>query len=78
MVLHDLESAQSVCFDGDVGDPNVRNTLPALEDESFRQQQGEDVCKTIQTVMLLGTLTSNSTSKHQLDFHATASNKTTP
>ena len=78
MALYDLESSQSVLFDGDVGDPNMRNPLPVLKDESFRQQQGEDECKTIQSAMLLGTLTSNSTSKQQLDFRVTASNKTTP
>jgi hypothetical protein len=78
MIQNDFDSAQSVCFDGDVRDPNVRNTLPALKNESFRHQQGEDDCKTIQSVMLFDTLTSNSTSKQQLDFCVTASNKTKP
>ena len=31
MIQSDFDSAQSVCFDGDVRDPNLRNPLPALK-----------------------------------------------
>ena len=76
MVDGDYSSALATLFDGDVYDPNLRNKLPALTDGSYRDQQGEDDCRTLQESALASSLATNSASKHQLDFHAPASTKT--
>ena len=76
MIDGDYSSALATLFDGDVYDPNLRNKLPALTDGSYRDQQGEDDCRTLQESALASSLATNSASKHQLDFHAPASTKT--
>ena len=43
--------------------------------ESFRDQQDEDDCKTLQEAGLASSLAKNSASKSQVDFHAPASTK---
>ena len=78
MIQSDYDSAQTACFDGDVYDPNIRNRFPALSDDSYRDQQGEDDCQKIQSSILVNSLVTNSASKQQMDFCVTASNKTPP
>ena len=78
MIQSDYDSAQTACFDGDIYDSALRNKLPALADESFRDQQGEDDCQRIQSTIMVNSLVTNSTSKQQLGFCATASSKTPP
>ena len=78
MIQSDYDSAQTACFDGDIYDPNIRNRFPALSDDSYRDQQGEDDCQKIQSSILVNSLVTNSASKQQMDFCVTASNKTPP
>ena len=78
MGVDDLVEANAVLFDGDVIDPNVRNSLPALLNESFRHQQGEDDCNELQTATLYNTCTDNSNQQKQINFRALASNKMIP
>jgi hypothetical protein len=75
MVDGDFSSAMATLFDGDMIDGNLRNKLPALTDGSYRDQQGEDDCRTLQESALATSLATNSASKNQLDFHAPASKK---
>jgi hypothetical protein len=56
----------------------VRNSLPALLNESFRQQQGEDDCNELQTATLYNTCTDNSNQQKQINFRVLASNKMIP
>ena len=78
MGVDDLEATNAILFDGDVNDPTVRNQLPALLNESYRQQQGEDDCNTMQTAMLFNTISDNSNQQKQMNFRVLASNKMTP
>ena len=78
MVYGDLDSAMATLFDGDMIDGNIRNRIPALSDESYRNQQGEDDCRTLQESALATSLATNSASQNQRDFHAPASMKTPP
>ena len=78
MCVYDFDAVKTVLFDGDMTDTNVRNSLPALQDESFRHQQGEEDCKKFQIAMNYTTCTDNSNNQEQLNFCAPASNRTTP
>ena len=78
MVQSDYDSAQTAYFDGDIYDPNLRNKFPAVTDDSYRDQQGEDDCQKIQNSILINSLVTNSASKQQLDFYVPASMKTPP
>ena len=78
MVNGDLSSALATLFDGDMIDGNIRNRIPALSDESYRNQQGEDDCRTLQESALATSLATNSASQTQRDFHVPASMKTPP
>jgi hypothetical protein len=59
-LIDDWSSALTTLFDGDVYDPNLRNKLPALIDDSYRDQQGEDDCRTLQEAALANSLATNS------------------
>jgi hypothetical protein len=74
-LINDWSSALATLFDGDVSDPLLRNKLPILTDESYRNQQGEDDCRTLQEAALANSLATNSASKSQVDFYAPASTK---
>ena len=78
MCADDFDEAKTVLFDGDMINTNVRNSLPALQDESFRHQQGEEDCRKFHIAMNYTACTDNSNNQEQLNFCAPASNRTTP
>ena len=78
MMHSDLDSAYETLFDGDMIDGTIRNRVPALSDESYRDQQGEDDCRILQQSALAASLATNSASQTQRDFHVPASMKTPP